>query len=246
MSNSQTDRESDVLAMVRARLSSEKRLGDRFQADRLELDADGVLVFEAEVDEVAQKKIALETAAATPGVTGIADRVRVKPASRMGDAEIRSHLRIAFGRDPALAGLKIEEVSGGKRDMVAAPADLHGSIDYEVIDGIITLNGFVPGLMTKRYAGVLAWWIPGSRDVINGIAVTSDEADGADKIAEAVDLVIEKNPYLNAAQVKVGVRNRTVRLTGFLPSEEQKRMAENDAWCVFGVDDVVNEIEVGG
>ncbi|MBZ0161928.1 MAG: BON domain-containing protein [Notoacmeibacter sp.] len=130
--------------------------------------------------------------------------------------------------------------------MVAAPADLHGSIDYEVIDGIITLNGFVPGLMTKRYAGVLAWWIPGSRDVINGIAVTSDEADGADKIAEAVDLVIEKNPYLNAAQVKVGVRNRTVRLTGFLPSEEQKRMAENDAWCVFGVDDVVNEIEVGG
>jgi osmotically-inducible protein OsmY len=27
-------------------------------------------------------------------------------------------------------------------------------------------------------------------------------------------------------------------------SEAERRRAENDAWCVFGVDDVVNRIEV--
>ena len=33
------------------------------------------------------------------------------------------------------------------------------------------LNGRMPGLASKRLAGVLAWWVPGARDVVNGIAV---------------------------------------------------------------------------
>jgi osmotically-inducible protein OsmY len=235
----------EVLDRLRADLAGEKRLGGRFRADRLELDADGVLIFEAEVGELAQKKIALETAAALPEIAAIVDRVRVKPAAPMGDAEIRAHLRRVYTQDAALAGLNISEIRGKASTTVAEIADPHGSIDYEVVDGIVTLNGSVPGLATKRYAGVLAWWIPGSRDVINGIAVEPGEADGADQIAEAVRLTLEKDPYLDASEIKVGVRNRTVRLTGLLPGEAQKRMAENDAWCVFGVDDVVNEIQVG-
>ena len=93
------------------------------------------------------------------------------------------------------------------------------------------------------YIGVLAWWCPGVGDVINGLEAASDQSDGPDRIADAVRVVLEKDPYVDAAQVKVGVRRRTVRLTGFLPSAEQARLAENDAWYVFGVDDVVNEID---
>ena len=33
----------------------------------------------------------------------------------------------------------------------------------------MTLNGRVPGLPSRRLAGVLAWWVPGVRDVVNGI-----------------------------------------------------------------------------
>jgi len=234
-----------VLDRLRGTLAGDERIGHHLRADRLELDSDGVLIIEADVGSVAQKKIVLETAAAFPEIVGIVDRVRVKPASAMGDGEIRSHLRRAFTEDPALAGLTVSEYRGDACETVAEPADAHGTLDYEVVDGIVTLNGSVPGLTTKRYAGVLAWWVPGARDVINGIAVTSDEADGADKIAEAVRLVLEKNPYVDAAQVKVGARNRIVRLTGYLPSDSQRTMAENDAWAVFGVDGVVNEIEVG-
>jgi osmotically-inducible protein OsmY len=36
-----------------------------------------------------------------------------------------------------------------------------------------------------------------------------------------------------------------VRLTGLVPSEAERDMAERDAWYVFGVDDVINEIAVG-
>jgi len=245
MTHTETERELTVLNEVRAALKSETRLGASFTPDRLELDADGVLIFEAEVEIVAQKKIALGAVAALPEITGIVDRVRVVPADQMGDAEIREHLREAYSQDPALAGLKIREYRGEGYEIISSPQDPHGSIDYEVVDGIVTLNGAVRGLTTKRYIGVLAWWVPGSRDVINGVAVEPGEEDGADKIADAVHLVHQKNPYLDAAQVKVGVRTRTVRLTGFLPSETQRKMAENDAWYVFGVDIVINEIEIG-
>jgi hypothetical protein len=245
MTDDRSTASRQVLDRLRGALSGDERIGHHFRAERLELDSDGVLILEAEVANAAKKKIVLELAAAFPEIVGIVDRVRVKPAAEMGDGEIRSHLRLAFTEDPALAGLVIREYRGDDCRTVVEPADAHGALEYEVVDGVITLNGSVPGLTTKRYAGVLAWWVPGARDVINGIAVATDEADGADKIAEAVHLVLEKNPYLDAGQVKVGVRNRIVRLTGFLPSEGQRQMAENDAWCVFGVDSVVNEIEVG-
>ena len=40
------------------------------------------------------------------------------------------------------------------------------------------------------------------------------------------------------------VREAVVRLTGLVPSETERDMAEFDAWYVFGVDKVINEIEV--
>jgi osmotically-inducible protein OsmY len=49
---------------------------------------------------------------------------------------------------------------------------------------------------------------------------------------------------VEAAQVRVATRDRVVTLTGLARSENERHMAEFDAWCVFGVDRVVNEIEV--
>jgi hypothetical protein len=48
----------------------------------------------------------------------------------------------------------------------------------------------------------------------------------------------------DASQVRVGARNRTVRLTGAVRSREARDAAERDAWYVFGVDDVINELDV--
>ena len=52
-------------------------------------------------------------------------------------------------------------------------------------------------------------------------------------------------PLFDASQIRVGVRGRTVRLTGWVPSASARDAAEWDAWYVFGVDDVINEIETG-
>jgi len=85
--------------------------------------------------------------------------------------------------------------------------------------------------------------VPGSRDVVNGIAVDPPEEDSPDLIEEAVRVALDKDPFVDAEQVRAGVRNRTVRLTGVLP-RDARDAAEWDAWYVFGVDDVINEIKV--
>jgi osmotically-inducible protein OsmY len=117
-----------------------------------------------------------------------------------------------------------------------------GRIDIEVEGGVVTLNGVVPTLVRKRLAGAMAWWVPGVCDVVNGIAVDPPEEDGPDQIEEAVRVVLDRNPAINAGQVRVGVRARVVRLTGLVRSEAEREAAENDAWAIFGVDDVVNEV----
>ena len=57
---------------------------------------DGVLLLEGELENIAAKKLALEHAAAVGGVSGIVDRLRITPATPMGDGEIRDHVRDAL------------------------------------------------------------------------------------------------------------------------------------------------------
>jgi osmotically-inducible protein OsmY len=94
-------------------------------------------------------------------------------------------------------------------------------------------------------AGVLAWWTPGCRDVLNGLKVVPPESDNDDEIADAVRLVLEMDPVLpRAEEIALRVRGRAVTLEGVVPSEEQRRRAESDAWFVLGVEKVVNRILV--
>jgi osmotically-inducible protein OsmY len=234
-----------LLAKVRSTLRSEPSLGALFHPSELEIGSDGVLVLGGEVESVKAKKRALERVAALPGIGGIADRLHVKPATHMSDKEIRAHTRDMLMEEASFKDLDLGELEDGQRKLVqGAPAAPRGSIDFEVKDGVITLNGRVPTLITKRLAGVMAWWVPGARDVINGIAVEPPEDDGPYVITEAVRVALEKDPFVDATQVRVGVRNTVVRLDGLVPTAAEREAAERDAWCVFGVDNVINEIEV--
>lgn len=228
-----------------AALRSEPCIGPGFKPQVLDYDGIGTLTIEGEVESLAAKKLALEHVAALPEVSEIVDRLRVKPAARMGDAEIRAHLRQSFDQETAFFGLGIRVFRNKAFEVVREPSGPRkGSIDIEVADGVVTLNGSVPGLVSKRLAGAMAWWVPGSRDVINGIAVEPPEEDAPIRIEEAMKIILEKNPFIEAGQIRVGVRGRVIRLTGVVHLQEQREMAENDAWSVFGVDKVINEIVV--
>jgi osmotically-inducible protein OsmY len=235
-----------LIADLRQQLGRDPRLseGHWLRSLRIAQQTDGMLLLEGEAERVAQKKIVLEIAAAHPGVSAIVDRLHVRPAEHLRDAQVRSRLREVFMTDPALQGIAVRETRGDRYEMVVAISQPFGEIDYEVEDGVVTLNGHVSDLAIKRVIGVLVWWVPGTRDVINGIVADAEENDGPDRIADAVRAVLEMDASLDAAQIKVGVRHRVVHLTGFLRSAAQRRIAEDDVWYVFGVDEVINDIKV--
>jgi osmotically-inducible protein OsmY len=238
--------ERAVLQTFRA----DPRLGPHFNLDRIAVEADGTLALEGEVSSVAEKKLAVLLAARSTGVSRIADRVHVRLAAPVSDKAMRVQLRETLATDVDFIDLELrEDVAPGvlatEFKPVASPAGgFRGCVDIEVEDGVIILNGSIPTLVRKRLAGALAWRIAGARDVINGLVVEPPEEDGPDRLEEAVRVVLERDPAFDAAQVKVGVRGRVVRLTGLLRSQDARRAAVNDAWTIFGVDEVLDEIEV--
>ncbi len=233
-----------ILDAVRRRLDGEPRIDVLRHPIALSF-ADGVLSMEGELAHVAAKKLALERAASVPGVEHIVDALHVAPACAMGDAEVRDHVRDLLLGEPALQPLARAAPSP---DTGAAlrPALVLGAIGISVARGVVTLDGSVPSLSHKRLAGVLAWWVPGVRDVVNGLEVVPPEEDDDGEISDAVRLALEKDPLVDAAQLGVSTDRAVVTLTGVVRCGVEREAAERDAWCTFGVDGVRNEIRVRG
>ncbi len=235
-------RSVSILDTVRRHLDAEPRVDVSRHPIALSF-TDGILTMEGELGDVGAKKIALERAASVGGVRHIVDRLRVAPARRMGDAEIRDHVRDLLLEEPALQ--PIARGPPSPETGVALPPDLIlGTIGISVAHGVVTLDGIVPSLAHKRLAGVLAWWVPGVRDVVNGLEVVPAEEDDDGEISDAVGLVLEKDPLVDASQIRVSTHRAVVTLSGVVRCDVERQAAERDAWCVFGVDGVRDHIEV--
>lgn len=234
-----------LLERVRDALRADPRI--RFDEQPFTLGLlDGVLVMEGELADVAIKKLALCTAAGAIAGLGIVDRLCVEPAERMDDGMVRDLVRDALLEEPALSQCRLTVSGESGTEVERDPLEPAGWIDIQVADGIVTLDGEVPGLQQKRLAGVLAWWVPGSRDVVNAIGVTPPEDDNDDEITDAVRIALEKDPFVNPSQIRVTTSNAIVTLDGIVPTDAERDMAEHDAWYTIGVDDVTNRIAIGG
>lgn len=237
--------EHSVEEQVRAALEREPRVN--LQRDQIAMQYDdGVMTLEGEVANIAAKRLTLELAAALPEVSGVIDRLHVVPAAAMGDGEIADHLHRALFTESSFDDCEISSRVRSETQNIRSlsPDRRRGWIEIQVDDGIITLNGELPSLSHKRLAGVLGWWVPGSRDVINGIAVEPIQEDRAAEVVDAVRLALEKDAFVDAGQIRVDCQQYVVSLSGLVQSEAEREMAEFDAWAVFGVDQVINHIEI--
>lgn len=232
----------DVLREIRSVIDA---LHVDWAASRLGFELEGEdVIISGEVRDVATKKRILRRVAAIPAVAGIVDRLHTVPAERMSDAEIRDHVSRALLAEPILMECALMSRNGEERvDRAQSPAS-KGRVELSVSDGIVTLDGDVPSLTHRRLAGVLAWWVPGSRDVVDALGVVPPEEDNADEMLDAIRLVLEKDPFVDASKVSAVVEGGTVTLRGLVPSEPERDMAEQDVFYVLGVDEVRNEIEV--
>lgn len=238
------DTNEAILKRIRATFELEPRIGLHRHPINMELDK-GVLTLEGEVEGIAAKKLALELGGAANGVRGVVDRLRVIPSERKEDGDIRDAVRGFLLQEPALLNVSLRVRQKGRvetlREVGGEPA---GMIEISVEDGVVTLDGEVISLSHKRLAGVLAWWAPGCRDVVNGLGVVPPEKDSDDEVADALRLVLEKDPLVHADEIRVSVHNYIVTLEGLAGTEEERKMAELDAWYLFAVDKVINRIEV--
>lgn len=208
-------------------------------------NADGVVTLEGEVGDIAAKKLALELAASVEGVRGIVDRVRVAPGERRGDGAVRDSLARILLEHQELRNCAIRSRSNGRSEVLrAANHDGIGEIEISVSDGVIVLEGYVISQPHRLFAGVLGWWTPGRRDVVNALEVRPRYEERDDEVAEALQLVLEADPALDADQISPICEKGVVTLQGNVPTERQKRQAELDAWYLSGVDRVVNRLQV--
>lgn len=215
----------DIISKIKAGIT------DATHADLVKTPIDfkfknGTLVMEGTVNGIFIKKKAFLIAKGVVGQDGVIDKIRVKPASRMGDLEIATHIQEAIGQENTLEDTNIE---------------------IEVGTGVVYLEGEVHSLAQKRLAEVLAWWVPGSVEVINNLKVIPIERDSDDEITDTVKLVFERDKLVKDSNsgIRVKTKNAFVTLTGIVKSTAAKDAAEDDAWYVAGVRDVINHLEVG-
>jgi osmotically-inducible protein OsmY len=234
---------AEIVREVHAALGRDQRIDLSRHPIVIQCEPDGSLVLQGETKSLAAKKIALELAASVGGLTGVVDRIRVAPRQPMGDAAIRDHIRAAMLQEGAFTRCEIQAAEEGRARSAAETAGDRGSyIAIAVADGVVTLDGQVESLSHKRLVELLAWWVPGTRDVVNGIEVKPYEEDSDDEITDAVTMALEKDRLVTHDSIRVSVRDSVVTLEGVVPNRRQAEMAEADAWYIFSVDGVINHL----
>jgi osmotically-inducible protein OsmY len=210
-------------------------------------NADGVAVLEGEVGDIAAKKLALELAASVAEVRGVVDRLRIAPGERRGDGAIRDSLARRLLELPEFRNCTLRSRTNQKTDLLReANGEGIGEIEFSVTDGVIVLEGHVISLPHRLFAGVLGWWTPGRRDVVNALEIKPRYEERDDEVVEALRIVLEADPMIDDAQIRAVCERWAVTLEGSVPTEEQKRQAEMDAWYLSGVDRVTNNLLVAG
>jgi osmotically-inducible protein OsmY len=205
---------------------------------------DECLVLEGEVGDIVAKRRIPHLLSTMAGVKEILNHLRVKPSEHRGDGAILDSLYESLSLEPAFRGYPILVKGEQQRAGTAFGSSANNMIEISVSDAVVTLDGAVGSLTHKRLADVLAWWVIGAADVKNHLHVVPPEQNTDDEITDALRIVLEKDPWLDTGQIRPHTHDKKVFLDGLVHSQEQKHMAECDAWLILGVHDVINRIEV--
>ncbi len=183
----------------------------------------GATVLRGEVNTLAEKRLAGLVAAQVPGAAPVRNLLRLRAVQPMRDSEIQARLWEELADDP-----NIDETL----------------LEIEVRQRVVFLRGYAPSLVRKRLIGAIAWWVPGVGDVHNDIEVVPPESDSDEQIAEAIQIILDKDPLVDESEILVIVRDRRVRLHGAVDGEPEKNAAEFDCWTIEEVVDVINDLEI--
>lgn len=207
---------------------------------------DGVLVLEGTVANIAAKRIAHHAAHRHGGKLPVLDLLRVETAEPEGAGQLRDEVVNLILEEPALKDCGLYLHDGGRLETLRAGRGGQDEprIEIDTQDGTAILTGSVPSLTHRRLAEVLAWWAAGCEIVDNRLHVQPPERETDDELADAVRLVLEKDPLVHQDRLAIRVAEGMVTLTGTAASDEERYLAVQDVWYIPGVRDVADHIQV--
>lgn len=239
------DADETLIRQIHAAFEVEPRINRPGLA--LQLEADGEhLALRGEVANLAAKRLAARLAAQVAGAGRVVDELKIPASDSRGDGEILAVFSELLLRQIDLKNCTLVRRFRGRDETMrqAVDDDRCGELVYSAEDGVISLNGWVISLSHQRVAEVLAWWVPGCRNVSNRLAVSPAEQDNDDELSDAVHLALEMDPLVHADQIAVSTSLGAVTLLGAVGGAEEREMAEFDTWCVAGTREVINRLQV--
>lgn len=81
---------------------------------------------------------------------------------------------------------------------------------------------------------VIAWRTGACAPVDNALEVVPPEEDDDNELTDAVRMAMEKDPLVDATQLRIGTAGGIVHLDGWMPNDEQREAAVEDAWLMPG------------
>jgi hyperosmotically inducible protein len=222
----------------------------------------GVVLLSGSAESLSDHLDAVSTAASVPGVRRVASEVKSPDA--VADADIR---RTATADAPAKADARgtvdtaAGEAKGAVKATTGAASDMWITsavklrlladdntpalaINVDTRDGAVTLFGAVPSEAAKKAAEEDARKVSGVKTIKNELQVVSEAKQEAveakdEEIQQAVETSINKRPELE--NVDVEVKNGVVRLSGTVPSENDRLAAAVAARSTAGVRAVLTD-----
>ncbi len=184
----------------------------------------GVVTLTGHAGSYAAKYATERAAARVHGVKAIAEELEVQLDDR-------------FKRgDAAIAGAIVERFSWD----TTIPKD---AVKAQVEDGWVTLRGEVRWHFEKDAAETAVRTLAGVVGVINDVTL-KPRVDGVD-VANDIRSALHRSWFFDGDTIKVAVDGGTVRLTGSVETQHDRKVAEKTAWAAPGAVKVENMLVVG-
>ncbi|SFR53659.1 Osmotically-inducible protein OsmY, contains BON domain [Marinobacter daqiaonensis] len=193
-------------------------------------------------DIIALRKI-MELAKAEAGTARLVEDLHIQTSVDVTDDQLQDKVVETLSGERLFRDVRIGSGSEG------APASTAPEADWIVVSASgssVHLEGRVHSLSHRRLAEALTWWIPGTSRIENRIQLEPAEEDSDDELSDAIGLVLERDPSLDASQIQVTVKDKAVVLEGGVTSDVNRTIAARDCWMVPGVHCVENRIQVLG
>ena len=217
--HSPTLTDDQLTAAVRDTLAADQRL---MSSDVTVHVQHGAVTLHGLVPSYYQKRLTVQTARDV-GVTGVTDRLAVRTAPR-DDADLQADVAWQLHTDALLAP---------------------GSLHIRCHNGIVTLTGEVNSAFEKRHATEVAARVPGIRDLVNNITVSTHwDTDAA--MAQRIQDFLAANAETQwvAHQIHVVVNQGVVTLTGTVNFWSERDAAGDVAFETEGVRRVDNQLTI--